>query len=353
MNFSSQERIQYFRQLLVWGEEGQHQLKQSRVLIVGLGGLGSPVALYLAAAGVGFIKVVDSDVVDRSNLQRQILFSVDDLDQPKAKIAKWRLEKINPFIQISEHQDYVTAQNVRGLFSDVDYVLDCTDNFPARYLIHDACYFLKKKLVQASVYQWEGVLGVFSFERNTPCYRCLYPQPPESLLIGNCAQMGVVGVVPGVVGSLQAFEAIRWIQKGKSDVLGKLKLFDGLNHQWHEIRFPKNQNCCLCGPVPLITDIEDVVEARCPTVPTMSPEDVKRAKALLIDIRESSERNLSPIEDSIHMPFSEFRRWDRAFLKSDQKKVFVCASGMRAHGAVQLLLMERIPHVYVLKSGVP
>ncbi|MAO92209.1 MULTISPECIES: HesA/MoeB/ThiF family protein [unclassified Hwanghaeella] len=229
------------------GEEGQIKLLDSKVLVVGAGGLGAPVLMYLAAAGIGTLGIVDHDVVDLSNLQRQIIHSVDDIGRPKTRSAAERLETINPDITIIEHRTRLTANNAAELFADYDLIVDGSDNFAARYLCNDTCYSLKKPLVSAALVRFEGQLSTFKAYDGGPCYRCLFPEPPDPDMVPRCDTVGIFGAVAGVMGSLQATEVLKELLGLGTSMSGQLLLFDALDQTFRKIKVPKDPDCPTCG----------------------------------------------------------------------------------------------------------
>jgi sulfur-carrier protein adenylyltransferase/sulfurtransferase len=257
-DLSSAETLRYARHIVLdeVGEEGQRRLKSARVLIVGAGGLGSPAALYLAAAGVGTLGLVDFDTVDASNLQRQVLYGESDLGRPKLEAALERLRDLNPHIRLTAHPERLTSANALRIIRDYDIVIDGTDNFPTRYLVNDACVILGKRNVYGSILKFEGQLSVFAGE-DAPCYRCLFRQPPPPGLVPSCAEGGVLGVLPGVIGSLQALEAIKLITGAGEPMIGRLLLFDALGLRWRELRLRRNPECPVCGDDPTVTELID------------------------------------------------------------------------------------------------
>ncbi|MBI5879099.1 MAG: molybdopterin-synthase adenylyltransferase MoeB [Chloroflexi bacterium] len=259
---SDEQRIRYSRHTLIpeVGEEGQFKLFDARVLLIGAGGLGSPAATYLAAAGVGTIGIVDFDTVDLSNLQRQILHHVDDIGRPKVESAADAIHAMNPDVNVIAHRIQLSSENAKDVLKDYDVVINGSDNFPTRYLVNDACAMLGKPLVDASIFQFEGQLTVFDVERGGPCYRCLYPTPPPPGEVPSCAEGGVLGVLPGVIGSLQAVEAIKLILGVGDTLMGRLMLYDALSGEFSELKLPKNANCPVCGDDPSITQLIDYDE---------------------------------------------------------------------------------------------
>lgn len=238
------------------GGAGQARLKQSSVMVVGAGGLGSPVLMYLAAAGVGRLGIVEMDLVHLSNLQRQVLFDTQNTGQPKAVVAKKRLASLNPHVVLETHTLRLDSGNALSLLENYDLVLDCTDNFPTRYLVNDACVLLGLPLVYGAIHQFDGQLSVFHFQGG-PCYRCLFPHPPKPGTVPSCSEAGVFGVLPGVIGSLMATEAVK-ILLGHGDVLaGRLLLYDGLHTRFHSVQFPRRPDCLVCGMNPSVTTLQD------------------------------------------------------------------------------------------------
>ncbi|MGH9736397.1 MAG: molybdopterin-synthase adenylyltransferase MoeB, partial [Candidatus Acidiferrales bacterium] len=260
-SLSNEEVLRYSRHLIMpeVGMEGQLKLKQAKVLCIGAGGLGAPLGLYLAAAGVGRLGLVDFDKVDLTNLQRQILFSNDDVGHPKIEAAADRLRGLNPDIQIDRHETRLTSENALDLFREYDIVVDGTDNFPTRYLVNDACVLAGKPNVYGSIFRFEGQVSVFGYEGG-PCYRCLYPEPPPPGLVPSCAEGGVLGVLPGIVGALQAAEAIKLILGKGEPLVGRLLLFDALAMGFRELKLRKNPDCPVCGSHPTVKSLIDYAE---------------------------------------------------------------------------------------------
>jgi sulfur-carrier protein adenylyltransferase/sulfurtransferase len=256
---SPTETLRYARHIVLdeVGEAGQRRLKAARVLIVGAGGLGSPASLYLAAAGVGTLGLVDSDDVDASNLQRQVLYGESDLGRPKLEAAVERLRDLNPHVRLVAHPERLTSENALRIIADYDIVIDGTDNFPTRYLVNDACVILGKRNVYGSILKFEGQLSVFAGGDDAPCYRCLFREPPPPGLVPSCAEGGVLGVLPGVIGSLQALEAIKLITGVGEPMIGRLLLFDALRLSWRELRLRRNPECPVCGDEPTVTELID------------------------------------------------------------------------------------------------
>ena len=258
---SKEEITRYSRHLIMpeVGMDGQLKLKQAKVLCIGTGGLGAPLGLYLAAAGVGRIGLVDFDKVDLSNLQRQILFDTNDIGRPKIEAATNRLRNLNPDIQIDNFETRLTSENALDILKDYDIVVDGTDNFPTRYLVNDACVILGKPNVYGSIFRFEGQITIFGYPGG-PCYRCLYPEPPPPGLVPSCAEGGVLGVLPGIVGAIQAAETLKLIIGKGEPLVGRLLLFDALAMRFRELKLRKNPECPVCGGHPTITKLIDYEE---------------------------------------------------------------------------------------------
>ena len=257
MELSESEIQRYSRHIILQdvGGKGQLKLKRAKVLLIGAGGLGSPAGLYLAAAGIGTIGLVDGDVVDLSNLQRQIMHSTATLGKPKVESGKQTLSAINPEITINAYHQLVDADNIIPLISQYDIVLDGSDNFTTRFLVNDACFFAKKTLISASMFRFEGQLTAIKPHQGYPCYRCLYPEPPPAGLVPNCQEAGVLGVLAGTMGILQASEAIKEILGIGETIADKLVIYDALEMKFRKVGRPKDPACPLCGPNPSITDL--------------------------------------------------------------------------------------------------
>src|SRR5829696_8343263 len=255
---SHAEVLRYSRHLLLpeVGMVGQRKLKAARVLTIGAGGLGSPLSLYLAAAGVGTIGIVDFDVVDLTNLQRQIVHGTSTLGRSKLESAEARLTDVNPNVRIEKHETRLTSENALDILREYDIVVDGSDNFPTRYLVNDACVLLEKPNVYGSIFRFEGQASLF-YAKEGPCYRCLYSEPPPPGLVPSCAEGGVLGVLPGIIGSIQALETIKWIIGAGTSLLGRLVLFDALKLRFRELKLRKDPNCPICGEKPTIRELID------------------------------------------------------------------------------------------------
>ncbi len=323
-DLSPAELSRYSRHILLdqIGLEGQRRLAASRALVIGAGGLGSPAALYLAAAGVGTIGIADFDRVEEHNLQRQLLHDSRSVGRLKVESAAERLAQINPFVRVVPHADGVTVENAVKLFSEYDVILDGTDNFTTRYLNNDAAFFARKPLVYGSIFRFEGQVAVFDPARGGPCYRCLFPEPPPPGEIPNCAEAGVVGALCGVIGSLQAMEALKLLANFGEPLLGRLLTYDALSQRFNTISLPRDPDCPLCGVHPRIQTLQlENVSCQSPA-PSSSMSDhsvpleisVEETRQLLqnspdtvalIDVRESHERAICRIEGAIHIPMRQ------------------------------------------------
>jgi len=273
--FTPDQVARYARHLILpeVGGAGQRKLLSSSVLLLGAGGLGSPAAMYLAAAGVGRIGMVDFDVVDASNLQRQLLHGVDDIGRPKADSAADTLHDLNPDVQVDSIKEHVNSDNAMRIFAPYDVIIDGTDNFPTRYLANDAAHFLAKPLVHGSIFRFEGRLALFDSARGTGCYRCLFPEPPPPGSVQSCAEAGVFGVLPGIIGSMMAFETIKYLLDIGRPMIGRYLLFEGEDMTFRELRLKQNKACPLCGESPTVTSLIDY-EAWC-GAPAMEPSEAK------------------------------------------------------------------------------
>jgi adenylyltransferase/sulfurtransferase len=276
MSFTEDQVRRYARHIILpgIGGDGQQKLMDAKVLIVGAGGLGSPAATYLAAAGVGTIGLVDFDHVDLSNLQRQILHGTSDVGRPKVASATDRLNELNPNVEIVPHETLLSSANAFDVLGPYDVVIDGTDNFPVRYLVNDATQMLGKPLVYGSIFQWEGQASVFLPGANTPCYRCLFPEPPPPGTVPSCAEGGVFGVLPGIIGSMQAVEAIKLIIGVGESLSGKLVLYDALRNEFTTVKLRWDPDCPVCGKHPTVTELIDY-EAFCGLAPGQAPPEAE------------------------------------------------------------------------------
>jgi adenylyltransferase/sulfurtransferase len=359
---SSEERVRYSRHLIMpeVGMEGQQRLKAARVLCIGAGGLGSPAALYLAAAGVGTIGLVDFDDVDLSNLQRQILHGTKDVGRSKLESARDRLGDLNPKINIEPHECRFSSANASDLIERYDITVDGSDNFPTRYLSSDVCVFARKPNIYGSVFRFEGQATVFAPHLGGPCYRCLFPEPPEPGTIPNCAEAGVLGVLPGIIGMVQAIETIKLILGVGQSLVGRLLHFDALKMKFRELNLRRDPQCPVCGEHPTISSPIDY-EVFCGThdreaTPTISVHELKRKMDAgepfkLIDVRETFEYEIARIDGAKLIPLREIA--DRASeLQQDDPIIVHCHSGIRSANAVQLLRQRGFANVYNLEGGI-
>lgn len=344
------------------GKDGQERLKGASVLVVGVGGLGSPAAMYLAAAGVGKVGLVEFDRVEESNLQRQVLYGQSDIGRAKIEVARARLREVNPLIEIVSHEVKIDADNAMELLSGYDLVIDGSDNFPTRYLINDACVLAGKPDVYGSIFRFEGHLSVFWGSRG-PCYRCLFPEPPPPGLVPSCAEGGVLGVLPGVIGSLQASEAIKLILDVGDALIGRLVIFDALGPRFRELRLKKNPQCPVCSERPTVTELTDY-EAFCgartesPTVDAVniSVTDLAQLQAeghdpMLLDVRTRREWEVCRLEGADLLPLQELpQRWEE--LDSSRDIVVYCHHGHRSARAVDFLRRAGLSSVRNLTGGI-
>jgi adenylyltransferase/sulfurtransferase len=363
-----EEILRYSRHLLIpdVGLEGQRKLKNAKVLVVGTGGLGSPVALYLAAAGVGCIGLVDYDVVDSSNLQRQVIHGTSKIGALKVESAKQRMLDLNPYIQVDTFNEPFTSENAMRIAEPYDMIVDGTDNFPTRYLVNDICVFQGKPNVYGSIFRFEGQVSVF-YAREGPCYRCLFPEPPPPGMVPSCAEGGVLGVLPGTVGTLQATEAIKLILGIGTPLIGKLMLYDALDLSFQTIKLRKNPACKVCGPNPEITAPIDY-EAFCGVPghdhdsgsagadwdiePVDLAERLKSGEPLrLIDVREPVELQVAQIQGAELIPLGQLAA-NLNKLDSSQEIVLFCRTGGRSARALELLLSAGFRKVKNLRGGI-
>jgi len=349
------------------GVEGQEKLKQARVLCIGAGGLGSPISLYLAAAGIGTLGLVDFDIVDESNLQRQIIHFTADVGRPKVESARDKLIGINPYVTVNLHADGVRRDNVREIIRDYDIVVDGTDNFPTRYLVNDACVLEDKPLIYASIFQFEGQATVFHY-KNGPCYRCLYPAPPPPGLVPSCAEGGVLGVLPGLIGLVQATEAIKIILGEGATLSGRLLLYDAMDMKFREVRLRRDPSCPACGEHPAIHEAV-AYEQFCGLPPTeakkeeealteddITPEQLKQMldetpDLFVLDVREPHEVAICRIEGTWEIPLGQLpQRF--AEVPKDRDVVVHCKLGGRSAQAVEFLKSHGYSRVKNLAGGI-
>jgi molybdopterin/thiamine biosynthesis adenylyltransferase/rhodanese-related sulfurtransferase len=368
---SQSEVLRYSRHLIIpeVGKQGQEKLKQAKVLCVGAGGLGSPLGLYLAAAGVGTLGLVDFDVVDESNLQRQVLHGTSDIGRPKLESARDRLHEINPHVEVRLHSARLSSENALDILADYDVIADGTDNFPTRYLVNDACVLLGKPNVYGSIFRFEGQVSVFGAE-NGPCYRCLFREPPPPGLVPSCAEGGVLGVLPGIVGSLQALEVLKLVLGVGEPLIGRLQLFDGLKFRWRELRIRKHPACPVCGEQPTIHSLIDYEEfcgvKQALADETRTQNSVRHISARelqvrlergdlvsIIDVREPHEWDIGNLAryGARLIPLGELP--DRLSDLSVTGDIVVhCKSGARSAKAAQQLRAAGLERVWNLQGGI-
>ena len=363
---SKDEILRYSRHLIMpeVGMQGQLKLKQAKVLLVGTGGLGAPLGLYLAAAGVGRIGLVDFDTVDYTNLQRQVLFGTTDVGRPKIEAAASHLRNLNPEIQVDQFETRLTSENALDILKDYDIVVDGTDNFPTRYLVNDACVLLGKPNVYGSIFRFEGQITVFGYPGG-PCYRCLYPEPPPPGLVPSCAEGGVLGVLPGIVGTIQAAETLKLIIGVGEALIGRLLLFDALSMTFRALKLRKNPQCPVCGEHPVVTKLIDYAEfcgirgEEAPvsnlTVPEIAPRDLKSRldrgdDLFILDVREPHEYQICNLQGTL-IPLGELSRRVNE-LDSSREIVAHCRSGKRSAEAVEFLRKAGFRKIWNLKGGI-
>ena len=367
-SLSHEEILRYSRHLLIpeVGLEGQRKLLAASVLVIGTGGLGSPVALYLAAAGVGHIGLVDYDVVDYSNLQRQVIHGMSSLDELKVISARRRMLDINPDIQVDVYNEPFTSENAMRIAEPYDIIIDGTDNFPTRYLTNDLCVLTGKPNVYGSIFRFEGQVSVF-YAKEGPCYRCLFPEPPPPGLVPSCAEGGVLGVLPGTIGTLQATEALKLILGIGQPLIGKLMLYNALDMSFDFVKLRKNPNCKVCGPNPEVTGLIDY-EAFC-GMPSHDHEEgtvgggwdisaselAERLKEdnhlRLIDVREPHELEISWLDGATLIPLGQLAG-RMSELDSAEDIVLFCKSGTRSARALELLASAGFRKMKNLKGGI-
>lgn len=366
IELSQEEMLRYSRHVSLpeVGVEGQKRLKAASILLVGTGGLGSPLAMYLSAAGVGHLGLVDFDVVDATNLHRQLIHGTKDVGRPKIESASESIADINPYVQVTTYDTALTSENALEIMADYDLVVDGTDNFPTRYLVNDACVLSGKPNVYGSIFRFEGQASVFATEGG-PCYRCLFPQPPPPGAVPNCAEGGVLGVLPGIVGLIQANEAIKLILGKGEPLVGRLLLFDALAMKFREVKLKRDPKCPVCGDNPTVTELIDYKEF------CGFPEEVKRegespleisvkdTKArmdngddfVLIDVREPHEYEIAKIEGAVLIPLSDFEEGIKAIDKSADI-IMHCKMGGRSAQAQDWMLEHGYEKVLNMTGGI-
>ena len=369
ITLSNEEVARYSRHLIMpeVGMDGQLKLKAASVLCIGAGGLGSPVAMYLAAAGVGRIGIVDFDVVDHSNLQRQVIHGTPDVGRPKLDSARDRLNALNPEVKVETHDVALSSENALELLADYDIIVDGTDNFPTRYLVNDACVILGKPNVYGSIFRFEGQASVFATKEG-PCYRCLYPEPPPPGLVPSCAEGGVLGVLPGVIGTIQATEAVKLIMGVGEPLVNRFMIYDALRMRFRELKLRKDPECPVCGDHPTVTALIDY-EQFCGMTPDLTPSDsadgaeatVEDLKARLdggsdvfiLDVREAQEFQICRIPGSTLIPLGDLpQRLVELEGRDDDDMVVHCKSGARSAKAVKLLHEAGFSKAKNLRGGI-
>ena len=368
-SLSPNEVARYSRHLIMpeVGVDGQKRLKASSVLLIGAGGLGSPLALYLAAAGVGRIGLVDFDVVDFSNLQRQVLHGTADVGRPKLQSAKDRIAAINPEVRVDLYETRLSSANALEMFRPYDIVIDGTDNFPTRYLVNDACVLLKKPNVYGSIFRFDGQASVF-WPPYGPCYRCLYPEPPPPGEVPSCAEGGVLGILPGVIGVIQATEGVKLLLGKGEPLVGRLLHYDALQMKFREYRVRRNPQCPVCGDNPTVTGLIDYEqfcgvrgqEAPAPAAAaghgSITAEELKQRldkgeSVFILDVRNPNEYQICRIEGSTLLPLPELpQRF--AELSREVEMIVHCKSGMRSAKAIQFLREQGFTRLVDLRGGI-
>jgi adenylyltransferase/sulfurtransferase len=367
-DLSKEEILRYSRHLIMpeVGMEGQKRLKDAKVLLIGTGGLGAPLGMYLAAAGIGRIGLVDFDVVDYTNLQRQVIHGTSDVGRKKLDSAADTMLEINPYVNIDKFEVALSSENALGILKDYDIVIDGTDNFPTRYLVNDACVLLGKVNVYGSIFRFEGQSTVFGYPGG-PCYRCLYPEPPPPGLVPSCAEGGVLGILPGVVGLIQATEAVKLILGKGEPLVGRLLLYDALNMRFRELRLRKNPECPICGGHRSIHELIDYHQF-C-GIPPQQPEPEagvtefeievtalknkmdRGDKFVLVDVREPHEYQICRMPNSVLIPLGEVPR-RIGELNSADEIIIHCKSGIRSAKACDFLRQSGYSKVKNVKGGI-
>jgi sulfur-carrier protein adenylyltransferase/sulfurtransferase len=368
MQLNNDEIRRYSRHLILpeVGLAGQKKICSTSVVCIGAGGLGSPIAMYLAAAGIGKIGVVDFDAVDFSNLQRQIIHGTSDVGRSKAESARETILGINPNVEVVLHNTRITSENALEILAQYDIVVDGTDNFPTRYLTNDACVLLKKPNVYGSIFRFEGQASVFAPHLNGPCYRCLYPEPPPPGMVPSCAEGGVLGVLPGIIGTIQATEILKLALGKGSSLIGRLLLFNALEMKFREVRLRRDPECPLCGENPTITKLIDY-EMFCgitpqPALPAFNPDEVtvqEMKQALenpslgikVIDVREPDEYQIAHIDGVPLIPLG-FLPQRFTELDPNQQIYIHCKSGVRSLRALHFLREQGFKYVKSVKGGI-
>ena len=366
-NLTRDQILRYSRHLIMpeVGVDGQQKLKDAGILLIGAGGLGSPLGLYLAAAGVGRLGIVDFDKVDFTNLQRQIIHRTEDVGRLKVESAKERINAINPDVEVQTFNARISRENITDLIRDYDVVIDGTDNFPTRYLVNDACVFQKKSNIYGSIFRFDGQATVF-YPFKGPCYRCLYPEPPPPGMVPSCAEGGVLGVLPGVIGIIQATEAVKLIIGKGEPLIGRLLLYNALKMEFREVKIRRNPKCPVCGEQPTIKELIDYEEfcgvtrgAEAEAAHTeydLGPGEIKELlekdkKAVLLDVRESHEYEIVHIEGSQLIPLSELHLRANELDTADTIVTY-CHHGQRSLQAIKTLEYFGFKKLKHLRGGI-
>jgi sulfur-carrier protein adenylyltransferase/sulfurtransferase len=359
---SEEEAARYSRHIVMpeVGMEGQLKLKSARVLVIGAGGLGVPALTYLAAAGVGTIGLVDSDAVEISNLHRQVIYSEADVGRDKVDVARERMRAVNPNVKVVPFKLRLDSSNTMDVIRDFDVIVDATDNFPARYLINDACVLLGKPDVYASVLRFDAQASVFHAKRG-PCYRCLYPEPPPPDSVPSCAEAGVLGALPGIMGGIQATQAINMIIGWGDSLVGRLMLFDGSSMSFEELKIKKSPSCPVCGANPTVTELIDYDEFCGVRKDEGSHDDIDpktlkewlegRRKVVLLDVREPFEHQICRLEGSTLIPLGQLERRTGELNASDEVVVY-CHTGVRSRAGADVLKRAGFGRVHNLTGGI-
>jgi adenylyltransferase/sulfurtransferase len=368
MALTNEEVLRYSRHLIMpeVGMAGQEKLKASSVLLIGAGGLGSPLGMYLAAAGVGRLGLVDFDVVDHSNLHRQVIHSTKNVGMPKVESAKLRIAEINPNVQVTTYMQPVNRENILGILKDYDLVIDGTDNFPTRYLVNDAAVMLGKANIYGSIFRFDGQVTVFDPKRGGPCYRCLYPEPPPPGMVPSCAEGGVLGVLPGTVGLLQATEAVKLIIGNGKPLIGRLLLFNALDMEFRTLKIRRDPACPMCGDKPSITELidyemfcgmgrgnEDAATSAGAEIDVQTLQEWRDAKKkfVLVDVREPNEWEIAHIEGAKLIPLGQIAARVNE-LDSADEIVLQCHHGSRSARAQAALAKFGFKKTYNLMGGI-
>ncbi len=362
--FEREEYLRYSRHFSLpqIGLEGQAKLKAASVLVIGAGGLGSPVSIYLAAAGVGHIGIVEFDTIELSNLQRQVLFTTAEVGQSKLAAAQKRLQALNPHIEVTAYNEPLSAANAEGIFTGYDLVIDGTDNFPTRYLVNDVCAFQGIPNVYGSIFQFDGQISLFHAAEG-PCYRCIYPEPPPPGLVPSCAEGGVLGVLPGIVGSLQAAEAIKWITGAGESLLGRLILFDALTMSFKTVKLQKDPNCPVCSENPTITrpidyegfcglsSTEELVTSPGVTVQEVKEKLDRNGDVIVLDVREDWEWDIAHLEGALPIPMNDVPNRLQE-LDPTKEIVVYCHTGRRSDTVANFLIREGYTQTVNMLGGI-